>query len=213
VPSLLAVVFAAIALPATGRGEVKGRGLAVGGLVVGIIGLLAGIGIWILLAVSPGSRPVTGAQLSKRDRATLESMSVVNKGEEIELFASSGVLSVKEGGTVITATQLVLYGDGQSPQKAPLAGIESIDFTAGQGWLNDGQFVLAMESGKVITFTVTSQDGGDKLFHKVLTKKVTQARQAVGKSVRLMGPEAESEDSQQAGSDRSPSSRPGHLEE
>lgn len=195
VPSILAVFFAAIALPPIGREEFKGRGLAIGGLVLGIVGLLAGIGFWVFVAITPSTKPIPGAQISKKDRAILEKLGVVSKGEEIELFFSGGMTSIKEGGVVITATHLVIYGEGGSPQKTRLAEVNSVDFTPGKNWIDDGQFLLTLDNGKTVTFAVGSQDSADKLFYKVLAKKVTQTRRSVGKNFSLTAPpDAESDE-------------------
>ncbi len=183
VPSLLGVIFALVALPAIGRGEVKGRGIAISGLVLGVIGLLIGAAVWTVLFLSPENQPVVGAQVSAKDRLALEKMGIIGKDDQIELFYPDGKFSIKEGGAAVTSNKLIVYKDGAISQQAPLAEIKAVDHTPGRAWMDDGSFLITLEDGSIITFTVTSMSGGDKLFATIFTQKVTEARESAGKSV------------------------------
>jgi hypothetical protein len=64
--SLLAIVFGAIALGATRSGRKSGKGFAIAGLVLGIIGVLATAAVWILV-VTVFSDNVTGTAGERND--------------------------------------------------------------------------------------------------------------------------------------------------
>jgi hypothetical protein len=181
VPSLLGIVFGGVSLGPIRRGEASGRGLAIGGIILGIAGAIVGIAFWLLAALAPGNTPIPGREVSEGNRRTLVSLGALEEGEQIELFYPSGFFSIEEGGVLITAERLVLYYQGSEVQVCRLADIRAIDFTPGVGWIGEGQFLVERDDGELMLFSVDSMDGGDKLFHGVLRRQVDQARQAAGK--------------------------------
>lgn len=191
VPSILGVVFGGIALPPIQRGEARGRGLAIAGIVLGVIGLIAGVVVLILGFQLPEVVPIPGSEVSASDRADLESKGVLQAGEEIELLYVGG-FTLEESGAVVTDGRLVLYHDESDIQVCLLEDIRTIEFTPGGGWLDEGQFLVDCEDEEMLVFSVVSQQGGDKLFHSVLTRKASRARRAAGKPP--MGSETPADD-------------------
>lgn len=178
-PNVLAIAFGIAAMGVIGRGEAAGRGLAVAGLILGVFGLLIGGAFWIFVAVSPEAFVVSGSDVSAGDRATLEKMGVLDADEQIELFFSSGMFSIKEGGVVLTDQRLTVYGSGQ-PDQVPLHEITAIDYTPSGNWLDDAQFLVDTDDGRLINFLVSGQQNGDDLFFEKLRQAVTKARQREG---------------------------------
>jgi len=187
VANVLAIVFAIIAMSAIGRGEARGKGLAIAGIVLSVFGIAWGAALWVFIARIPEVKPVTGREVTQSQRQQLEQMGVIEPEETIELFYAGG-LTVKESGVVLTDTRLVTYADGKKAEDCPLKDVADITFTPSTGWLNEASFVLDMGKGKYVTFGIDGQDGGDKLFHKILTGKVAEAR----KTARKPAIEAES---------------------
>lgn len=182
VPSLLGIVFGAVSLGPIGRGEAHGKGMAVTGIVLGVIGLILGIAVWIVVATSPVATPIPGRDISESDRQTLETAGIVEPDDEIILLCSGGVFNIEESGALITENRLVVYGNGGDIEFCLLAAIEGIDFTPGQSFLDQGIFLVEPSQGDLIYFTVTSQEQGDSAFHSMLVKYVNSARKAAGKS-------------------------------
>jgi hypothetical protein len=180
VPSVLGIVFGGIALGPTKRGEARGRGLAISGIIVGIFGLLLGAAFWILAVQAPANTPISGAEVSEADRDALLSMGVLDEGEDIELFYPAGFFSIRESGVLITAERLVLYWENAETQACRLEDIRAIDFTPAASWLEEGQFLIECEDGELMLFSVDGQDASDQLFHRVLRRQVDQARKAAG---------------------------------
>lgn len=181
VPSILGVVLGAAALPPIQRGEARGRGLAIGGIVLGAIGALAGVIIWIVLVQSPPATPIPGREVPQAYCNTLEAMGVLEPDEQIELYYASGPTSVRQGGAVITAERFVLYSSESDIQACRLVDIRAIDFTPADGWFDDGQFIVECDDGTLMIFIVGGQDAGDQLFHRVLRRLATDARAAEGR--------------------------------
>lgn len=181
VPSVLGIVFGGVSLGPIRRGEVMGRGLAISGIILGIVGLSVGIVFWVVTALMPDNTPIPGPEVSEGDRHTLVSLGTLEEGEQIELFYPSGFFSIDEGGVLITAERFVLYHEGPEIQACRLGDIRAIDFTPGVGWIGEGQFLIERDDGEMMLFSVDSMDGGDKLFHGVLRRQVDKAREAAGK--------------------------------
>jgi len=180
VANVLGLVFAIIALPVINSGEARGKGLAIAGIVLSVLGIAWGAAFWVFVARIPEVKPVTGREVTESQRRQLEHMEVIAPGETIELFYAGG-LTVKESGVVLTDTRLVTYADGNKGEECPLKDVADITFTPSTGWLNEGTFVLDMGKGGLVCFGIDGQDNGDKLFHKILSRKVAEARKAAGK--------------------------------
>jgi hypothetical protein len=198
VPSLLGIVLGGVSLGPIRRGEARGRGLAVSGIILGIAGVMVGIAFWVLAGLVPENTPIPGREVSEDNRRTLVSLGALEEGEQIELFYPSGFFSIEEGGVLITAERFVLYQEDTEIQACPLAGIRAIEFTPGVDWIGEGQFLIERDDGELMLFSIDSMDGGDKLFHGVLRRQVDKARQAAGKppaasEVQPTGDDVESE--------------------
>ena len=83
---------------------------------------------------------------------------------------------------MITEGRFVLYHGPQQVEAYPLSDIRAIEYTPASVWFDDGQFMIEGDDGELLFFSVNTQDGGDKLFHRVLTRKVSEARESAGKS-------------------------------
>ncbi len=185
VPSVLAVVLGGVSMPTIRQGEARGRGLAIAGIVLGILGLVVGLLFWIFVAASREISPVSGREVSVADRSVLEEMGVLEPNEDIELFYSGGMFSIRESGVVITTGRLVLYhGDGRI-ETAALGNISAIALMPGKSWLQDGRFVVETDAGDLIVFSVAAEEDGDRLFHRVLVRRVSDAREEAGKAAPI----------------------------
>ena len=181
IPSVLAVVFGGLARPEIKRGEKTGGGMAVAGIVLGMIGLVLGTAIWIVALLGPAAAPVVGADVSQRQREALRTIGVLQADEEIVLFYATGMFSVKQGGVLMTDNRLVVYREGAQIQECQFADIASIDYAAAGGWWDEGEFILELEDDEVMTFTIAGLQDGDTLFHRILTRRVTEAREDAGR--------------------------------
>jgi hypothetical protein len=181
VPGVVGVVLGALAIPPIRRGEVRGQALAVTGIVLSVVGLIAGGVVWYMVAASPPLAAVSGDEVSPEDREMLESLGVLEPGEEIELFYSAGMYSVRETGVVITATRLVVYGENTPTESTELENVAAIEFTPGQTVFDVGTFTVETESEDLIFFNVSPGENSDQRFFRVLKRKVADAREAAGK--------------------------------
>lgn len=193
-PSLLGLVFGCVALSGIRRGEVTGRGLAVAGLVLSTLGLLIGGGFWLFAALSPDNVALTGNLVSDSQKQKLLDMKVLEPGEQIELFYTSGTFSMNEGGVVITDTRLVIYSKSGPVSSLQLQDIARIDYTPGSRWGADGVFSLEQDDGKIASFTIDGMNESDLLFFKTLQRRVGHLRKDAGKPAPEVKTSAETDD-------------------
>lgn len=166
VPSLLAVVFGFVALRTIERDESTGRGAAIVGIVLGLLGLILGIGAQFVSAMGPDGRPIPGAAVSAADRQTLWKLDLLRDGETIELFYSDGVISVSESGAMLTNTRLVAWGGSGMQNSCRFEDITHIDFSPSRRWFDYGDFVVRRRGGEPVCFSISR--GGDRIFDDAL---------------------------------------------
>jgi hypothetical protein len=181
VPSAVAVVLGGVSLSTIRQGQAGGRGLAIAGIILGILGLLVGVVLWIVLAASPELSPVPGREVSASDRRVLEEMGVLEPNEGLELFYSGGFFSIRESGVAITTGRLVVYHDDENIETAALGDINAVTLAPGTEWLEDGRFVVETDAGDILVFSVGAEEDGDRLFHRVLLRRVSEAREEADK--------------------------------
>ncbi len=187
---IIGLVLGLAALPSIKRGEATGRSLAIAGIVLSIIGLVVGVAFWLLVALSPNNIPVSGPEVTAKQRNTLQAVGALKDGETIEMFHPTGMFSIKDGGGLLTDGRLVIYGKGTQIRECQLADIANVDFTPAENWLGEGQFVLDLDDGRTFSFVIDGQQSGDKLFHRTLSRLVAEARKKAGKPTLTPGPEA-----------------------
>lgn len=181
VPSVLGVVFGAVALPSISSGKERGKGLAVSGIILGVVGLLMGIAVIAFSQLAPDSNVIPGRDLSKFDRATLRTISGLGADEKIELYYATGFWSIKEGGVLLTDRRLLTYEEDGFVEEAELVNIAAIEFTAAQSWIDDSWYSIETDDGEVIYFMIGGQADGNKEFERALRRGVKQLRETAGK--------------------------------
>ncbi len=185
-PSVLGIVFGAASLAAINRGESTGRGLAISGIVLGAIGLLLGIALWILIAMLPEDVVLKGDDVTDDVRQFLTSTDIIEEDETIKLLYVTGLLSPADGCVVLTESRLVQYNSEASTvdtESIALEDIAFIDYTPAANWMESGLFVVGAEPDDVdwLSFYITGSEQGDSIFHRTLTTLVNKARAAVGR--------------------------------
>lgn len=179
-PGLLGVAFGAVALPAIRRGEVRGRGLAISGIILGLLGVALGVALWVVVAMSPSVSVLAGDALSDSQMKTLREIGAVRTDETVKLLYCDGLFSFREGGAVLTDQRIVRYTQAGGVKAWKLEDVEAIDFTQSPSFLEDSTFILENGDGELMTFGVTTTEGGDKRFQHALRLAVDKAREAIG---------------------------------
>ncbi len=186
-PSVLGIVFGGVALPAIKAGQARGKGLAISGIITGIAGLILGLVLWVVLLNSPDTVVVKGSSVSASDVEKLRSMGALLEGERIEYLCPTGVFSVMESGLILTAERLVIYDDQSTPESCKLSDIAAIEFTSAANWIDNATFIIELDNGDELYFSISTESGGDRFFERRLRQMATKARIAAGR----LAPESE----------------------
>ncbi len=181
VPGILGVVFGGVALPIIKHGEARGRGLALCGVITGSIGVALGAAFWIALVLSPDTVPVKGSAVAASDKEFLRSIGVLVEGERLEYLCPTGMFTVAESGVVLTDRRLVIYEKEGLLESCDLIDIAAVEFIAAVNWLDESEFVVELDDGNELFFWLSSDNGGDRIFHRQLQRLATSLRSAAGR--------------------------------
>lgn len=182
VPSVAGIVCGGLALPAINRGQARGHGMAVSGILTGSIGLLLGVGAWIFFITTPETRPIKGTAVAASVVEALTLNGILQQGEVIDYLCPTGLFSVAESGVIITEKRLVIYDGEGLVDSCDLVDIVAIQVDPAANWLDEGAFGVELEDGGELYFWISGEDGGDTVFDRLLRRKVAKVRQAVGKA-------------------------------
>ena len=178
VPGLVGLGLGIGAWPGISRGAARGRGLAIAGIVISIVSLLMGIGVWVALARSPELRPIPGDELDRSSIRLLQDLGALEDGETITFLYSGGLLSIRENGVILTDRRIVTYV-AESVEFLALEDVTEINFTPSQGFWQDGEFVVYSEDDFIV-FYVGAEERGDLTFERALRQAVNGARAEAG---------------------------------
>jgi len=165
------------------------RGLCVGALI-GCVGLaiVSGVGALIVMGVMsetgtiPGTKVVTGAELNADARQMLIDEGVVEAGELIHHYYSTGILSYREDGNLYTDRRVISYwemDDEISVSEAFYSDIERIEPDYQDGLLLDSVvWIHGQSDGEEWAFDlyVSNEDGLDHTFIEGLIETWEQER-------------------------------------
>lgn len=112
------------------------------------------------IAVSPGTK------LQSRHARKLEKLGVLEQGEKVRLYYSSGFIDVSEGLVVLTDRQLVLYDSESNPPtlKVPFAELAGLRVSYGESWVDNTTVWISLKDGSRHNFELATDDGGDREF-------------------------------------------------
>ena len=182
VPGILGIVFGGVALPIIKHGEARGRGLALCGVITGSIGVVLGAAFWVVMVLSPDTVPVKGSAVAASDREFLRSIGALVEGERLEYLCPTGIFTVAESGVVLTDRRLVIYERVGLLESCDLIDIAAIEFVAAVNWLDESQFAVELDDGNELFFWLSSDRGGDRIFHRQLQRLATSLRSAAGRA-------------------------------
>ena len=131
----------------------------------------------LLLPEMPETYVLEGDQLSADQRATIESLGILEPSERILYFYSDGFWDMKEGFYLLTDQALILWGEAFIPEgrvlvpavRLPLSEITFIGVHYSDFWLEDS--AVGVDSGGWnYYFPLSSENGGDRSFITALEK-------------------------------------------
>ena len=138
-------------------------------------------GLLTMTGYVPSTEIVAGTDVSSEDRASLVANGVLFEDEQIEYFYSYGLLSVLEGGNVLTDRAVVTYFVGDDGEltvyELTFDQIESISLYQEGDWVTDALYMIqSYDEDFWFVVELSIERGGDALFIEALREKVSQAR-------------------------------------
>ncbi len=87
------------------------------GSVVGVVVVaLYGFGFLMDTGVVPSDRVQTHSEIADKHMDVLLTEGIIDQGEQIEHFYSEGLLSVREGGSVLTDRRVIAYAEDEDDE-------------------------------------------------------------------------------------------------
>ncbi len=87
------------------------------GSVVGVVFVaLYGFGFLMDTGVVPSDRVQTHSEIADKHMDVLLTEGIIDQGEQIEHFYSEGLLSVREGGSILTDRRVIAYAEDEDDE-------------------------------------------------------------------------------------------------
>ena len=143
--------------------------------------LFVAFGLLTMTDYVPSTEVLSGSDVSIEDRDALMANGVIYADEKIELFYSYGLLSVLEGGNVLTDRAVITYFvdeyDKLTVYELEFDQIESVELYEKGNYLNNSIYkVNAFGEDNWFTVELSTEEGGDVRFVDALRERVRVAR-------------------------------------
>ncbi len=124
----------------------------------------------------PETYVVTGEEIGEGQLAELHEAKIIDEGEEILLFGSSGIFSVLEEGNILTESRAVSYyedGGELIVDSIEYGDIKEMYLSHdGEGWLEDTDIdIYGADEEYILTLMISAEGDGDERFIEVLKNK------------------------------------------
>lgn len=140
----------------------------------GLFGVLF-VCLAVLGLITPSTAVQTGDQLSQGDRDLLFAEGIVDADEQIIMFYSSGIFSIREEGNVITDRRVISYQEVEGEMWLLSAAFEDINtvVVAEPGdFLTDTLILVTPSSGDPFYMYASVEGNGDKRFLSELHDRI-----------------------------------------
>jgi hypothetical protein len=123
-------------------------------------------GLMYIGATAPDTRAVAGSQMRKKDLATIQRLQLLEPGEKIQYFYSTGILDIESGMSFFTDRKVVAYSDSLAEPAIIAVYDEIADITAdfSDSWFVDTSIWVQLHDGTEILLPVSIEGGGDERF-------------------------------------------------
>lgn len=141
-----------------------------------IFALLAGFGLLTMTGHVPSTEVVSGSEVSPEDHQDLVANGILYEDEEIAYFYSYGLLSVLEGGSILTDRAVVSYfieDEQVVPYELAFHEIKDIAIFQQGDYMNDAIYRIdSHEEDSWIAIQLSTENQGDVRFIAALRDKV-----------------------------------------
>ncbi len=178
---VLALALGAVALGSINRGEAVGKGIAISGIVLGIIGLLISIGCWTASFLTIPAEVIPGDELSEQNVSVLQAAGVLADDETVQLFYPTASFELTASGTILGNRRIITFSSHDDVDAMDFADIANIQVATGNNTVAvQSQFRLESDDDYQLVFDIMA-NGEDVKFFNALKRSVDEARSAAGK--------------------------------
>ena len=142
------------------------------------LALMSGWALMMASGALPSARVIDGSKLRLSDSSFLTSENVVQHGEKVQLFYSTGLLSIRNDGVILTDKRIIKYVriDGELDiSTMPIKSIVAVEKVVDGDFLNDtiiGIWKDEDDFGDGLPLFLSAEDNGDELFLDEIKKLV-----------------------------------------
>jgi hypothetical protein len=147
--------------------------------VIALLVLTLGLGVLTQTSLLPSTEVIEGNQLTSRDLDLLRSEHIIEEDETVRLFYSTGLLSIRDEGNLLTDRRVVSYErveDEMWVYSALFGEIARAHLVQKGDFLNDSVLDIATTDGHGFLLVLSAENGGDDRFLRALTADMESAR-------------------------------------
>lgn len=154
-------------------------GIPLGILLLGLVGL----GLLTMTDYLPSTEVLMADQVSEQYTKTLRENEVLYEDEQIEYFYSEGLISILEGGSILTNRAVVAYGQDEKGEmevyEIVFSKIVSVELEEEGDFLNDAVYkVIGDEEDLWVRLILSTENDGHLKFIDALQIKINQLAQS-----------------------------------
>jgi hypothetical protein len=141
---------------------------------IGLVGVLVSFGVFVVLT-GPSLNVITGEELAPSDLAVIRAEGIVEPDEQISLFYSAGVFSIREDGNLITDKRVISYQEIENEMwmmSATFVELEEVVIEESGGFFSDSVLLVTLVDGTQFRLFVSAGDGGDSHFLNELKRRM-----------------------------------------
>ena len=139
-------------------------------LVLGAVLMIAICAGLVYMGVKgPPTACVPGSKVRASDMRTIKQLGLLEEGEKIQFFYSDALVDIQQGMYFFTDRRVVVYSETWAEPLIAVTYPEILDIRAefDGNFFVDSTIWLELEE-EYVTFPVSSEGGGDRLFHEAL---------------------------------------------
>lgn len=151
--------------------------VVVGAVVAVVLLGIMGLGLLSMGGAIPSTAVQTGAEVSQTDRDELVANGILLRDERIEYFYSYGLISILEGGSVLTENRVIVYFPNEAEEleaySLNVGEIVAIERLEQGGLLTDSVYLLSTDHPDAwLQIVLSTELGGDEEFIRALRSKM-----------------------------------------
>lgn len=140
-----------------------------------------GLGLMTMTGAIPSTEVQAGLDVSQSDRDMLISNYIISENDTIEYFYSTGLLSMLEGGSVLTQDRVILYMPDKNKQvqvyELYFDDISTVQLLETGNLANDSVYLINTPNPEAwLQIALSAEKRGDVKFIEALREKITNAK-------------------------------------